>query len=709
MAAYTPPSWSTAPQHASWALEVIKDGAVVEKLAINEKPFYLLGRQPDAVDIILAHESISRVHAALQFDERGQLYVCDLGSTHGTKLNSSKEKLKPRAYSLCPSGSVLRFGESTRLYCVLGPADFSLTDVPLSESKEAFVEASEARQARKAREKEEAARQAQLDEERKGITLGNHGFGGEVGSADDGSGGGSLLYVDEDGLTVDGIEGTARTTIKRLEWLDEIRDPSSSSSSSSSTSSKSQSQPQPMTERDREILDRLRAKMLKLKSYCHEIDRVKGKDKEKKKPKLGRAAAAGQVEASDLDSSSSSLTDAQRSQLARLEDAIEKILTPLENDEELLRERLRTKNLLSAATLRKLEACDEARLKAKGAGFAGNGRKKIFGGESKEAAYLAALAGDEEVEDATDTIVVVRSSAAGAARPAFKFSKASSISANSNTTAKPATAAAAIAAGSAPAASFSKAPASSPSSSFHPKQELPSSSDGDLASVVPSIFGSTSRKAHTFESLFVALEELRGRIDMLEADFQQQLQQQQQQQQQEGDGSAGAAASSSSSADDLDDYLKQNEATVAREALVEKKRRFELMKRAETRLEAMMELAKPPPPPPPPPQLPVEKEGPEEEEEEEEEQQAAAAPPAKRPRLEAEGPQPLPFRAAAPAGLAALLAGEANPRPSSASHRPLIMPARPGPAPEGDPDLAWVPPTGQRGDGRTALNDKLGY
>ena len=51
----------------------------------------------------------------------GELYIIDLGSVHGTVVN--KERLKPRTYAPLVVGSVVKFGESTRLYNVLGPED----------------------------------------------------------------------------------------------------------------------------------------------------------------------------------------------------------------------------------------------------------------------------------------------------------------------------------------------------------------------------------------------------------------------------------------------------------------------------------------------------------------------------------------------------------------------------------------------------------
>lgn len=47
------------------------------------------------------------------------MYLVDLGSTHGSFVN--KDKVKPGVYQHVTVGSVIKFGESTRLYHVEGP------------------------------------------------------------------------------------------------------------------------------------------------------------------------------------------------------------------------------------------------------------------------------------------------------------------------------------------------------------------------------------------------------------------------------------------------------------------------------------------------------------------------------------------------------------------------------------------------------------
>lgn len=120
---YAPPEWGAAGANAHGvSLEVIKSGVVVEALPLPvdaSKSFVVAGRMEPACDLVLQHPSISRVHAALQFDAHGVLFLRDLGSTHGTFVN--KKRLPADEFVRLHIGDVVAFGESTRLYAVCGP------------------------------------------------------------------------------------------------------------------------------------------------------------------------------------------------------------------------------------------------------------------------------------------------------------------------------------------------------------------------------------------------------------------------------------------------------------------------------------------------------------------------------------------------------------------------------------------------------------
>jgi pSer/pThr/pTyr-binding forkhead associated (FHA) protein len=116
---YVVPEWSTAPT-ASFGLEVIKDGSVIETIPLNLE-CTLFGRNAQVVDVRVQHASTSREHAVIQFGKDNTIFIADhMGSTHGTFVN--KQRLKAKDLVKLQVGDMIRFGESTRLYHLVGPA-----------------------------------------------------------------------------------------------------------------------------------------------------------------------------------------------------------------------------------------------------------------------------------------------------------------------------------------------------------------------------------------------------------------------------------------------------------------------------------------------------------------------------------------------------------------------------------------------------------
>ncbi|XP_071327358.1 kanadaptin [Trachinotus anak] len=125
---YTEPPWGGRTSDSPYALEILKNGTIVDKLPLTHRSFFVVGRLP-VCDVSLEHPSISRYHAVIQFrgqagegesvgEERG-FYIHDLGSTHGTVVN--KNKIPPKTYIRLRVGHVLKFGGSTRLFILQGP------------------------------------------------------------------------------------------------------------------------------------------------------------------------------------------------------------------------------------------------------------------------------------------------------------------------------------------------------------------------------------------------------------------------------------------------------------------------------------------------------------------------------------------------------------------------------------------------------------
>ena len=84
----------------------------------------MVGRLPEC-DISLAHPTISRYHAVIQYrkekshgNQKG-MYVYDLGSTHGTFWNG--HRIRPNVYTRVQGGHIIKFGCSQRKLILQAP------------------------------------------------------------------------------------------------------------------------------------------------------------------------------------------------------------------------------------------------------------------------------------------------------------------------------------------------------------------------------------------------------------------------------------------------------------------------------------------------------------------------------------------------------------------------------------------------------------
>ncbi|CAJ0760969.1 654_t:CDS:10 [Entrophospora sp. SA101] len=103
---YTKPDWSGLPKD-DYSFEVIKNGISLEIIDFpKSKEFLAIGRLPTC-DIPMEHLSISRYHAVLQFNNKGELLIYDLESAHGTILN--KRLLPSKSYTKLCVGDQLKF------------------------------------------------------------------------------------------------------------------------------------------------------------------------------------------------------------------------------------------------------------------------------------------------------------------------------------------------------------------------------------------------------------------------------------------------------------------------------------------------------------------------------------------------------------------------------------------------------------------------
>jgi hypothetical protein len=147
---YSPPDWSGwPPEETFFSLEVLKGGQVVDAIDLSallsekkkeksENAFVAFGRHPSC-DVVIEHPSSSRLHCVLQFKEDAkEMFAFDPGSTHGTFVN--KRKLKKGVYAPIFVGDQIKFGESTRDYIVQGDEALmpacGLTNRELEKAKE---------------------------------------------------------------------------------------------------------------------------------------------------------------------------------------------------------------------------------------------------------------------------------------------------------------------------------------------------------------------------------------------------------------------------------------------------------------------------------------------------------------------------------------------------------------------------------------------
>jgi NIMA-interacting peptidyl-prolyl cis-trans isomerase 1 len=126
MTDFQPPPWVKPPQLNNCGLRVVKDKKTIQVIkTIAQKPFILFGRNANMCDHKLEHPSISRRHAMIAHGSSGNVYVMDLGSSHGT-FHNSKRLPKLRREPLADN-DIIKFGASTREYII--KLDLDIEDI----------------------------------------------------------------------------------------------------------------------------------------------------------------------------------------------------------------------------------------------------------------------------------------------------------------------------------------------------------------------------------------------------------------------------------------------------------------------------------------------------------------------------------------------------------------------------------------------------
>lgn len=122
---YKEPAWSGTPPEG-YKVEILKSGVILDTIDLSKKSFHVIGRLP-VCDIPLAHPTISRYHAILQYRAEGDdknepgFYLYDLESTHGSFWNSCR--IRPKTFVKLKGGHMLRFGCSQRKFIVQTPPE----------------------------------------------------------------------------------------------------------------------------------------------------------------------------------------------------------------------------------------------------------------------------------------------------------------------------------------------------------------------------------------------------------------------------------------------------------------------------------------------------------------------------------------------------------------------------------------------------------
>lgn len=191
---YREPAWSQKCDPAlNYGFEVLKNGVIIEEVKqLQNKPFWLFGRLPNC-DINMAHPTISRYHAILQYrgpaeekeveeedDEEVARrhvtiepgwYLYDLNSTHGTFLN--KQRLAAKTYVRVRVGYMIKLGSSSRSYILTGPAEDedAPSEMSITEMKELREKQLKLREEMAEIERQERERIEKLKEE-EGVSWG---------------------------------------------------------------------------------------------------------------------------------------------------------------------------------------------------------------------------------------------------------------------------------------------------------------------------------------------------------------------------------------------------------------------------------------------------------------------------------------------------------------------------------------------------------
>jgi len=118
---YAVPEWSAAPPDI-FRFEVIKGGVMKNDIVMDGQPYCVFGRDKIS-SFVIDHPHCSRQHAVVQFNAKGECFIFDLGSRHGTFLNN--KRIEMGVFVQIYVGDKIAFGRSERGYFLQGNEEYT--------------------------------------------------------------------------------------------------------------------------------------------------------------------------------------------------------------------------------------------------------------------------------------------------------------------------------------------------------------------------------------------------------------------------------------------------------------------------------------------------------------------------------------------------------------------------------------------------------
>eukprot|EP01001_Neometanema_parovale_P009055 NODE_5304_length_959_cov_107.899522_g5089_i0.p1 GENE.NODE_5304_length_959_cov_107.899522_g5089_i0~~NODE_5304_length_959_cov_107.899522_g5089_i0.p1 ORF type:complete len:242 (-),score=43.81 NODE_5304_length_959_cov_107.899522_g5089_i0:107-832(-) len=116
------PDWAAMPAKGVRFDVVGLDDRAVEKLELDDSPYYLFGRMEEVVDYVVYHPSVSRVHCVIVHHKNGSIFLVDLASEkNGNFVNGCRVEAGPSGLVKLNSGDIVCLGQNPLKYILRIP------------------------------------------------------------------------------------------------------------------------------------------------------------------------------------------------------------------------------------------------------------------------------------------------------------------------------------------------------------------------------------------------------------------------------------------------------------------------------------------------------------------------------------------------------------------------------------------------------------